>query len=132
MWPKIAAAAACPADPSPLWRTPWTMALRTWGDELGQLVIQAARQGDFLCLEVEDNGCGMTPEQVDAVLRGRPLGADTGHGIGLKNVLARLRLHFGGESNLLIESVPGQGTRITIRLPWQAVAPQTTKGGTVP
>lgn len=97
------------------------------GDELGQLVIQAARQGDFLCLEVEDNGCGMTPEQVDAVLRGRPLGADTGHGIGLKNVLARLRLHFGGESNLLIESVPGQGTRITIRLPWQAVAPQTTK-----
>lgn len=97
------------------------------GDELGQLVIQAARQGDFLCLEVEDNGCGMTPEQVDVVLRGRPLGADTGHGIGLKNVLARLRLHFGGESNLLIESVPGQGTRITIRLPWQAVAPQTTK-----
>lgn len=97
------------------------------GDELGQLVIQAARQGDFLCLEVEDNGCGMTPEQVDAVLRGRPLGADTGHGIGLKNVLARLRLHFGGESNLLIESVPGQGTRITIRLPWQAVAPQATK-----
>ena len=69
----------------------------------------------------------MTPEQVDAVLRGRPLGADTGHGIGLKNVLARLRLHFGGESNLLIESVPGQGTLITIRLPWQAVAPQTTK-----
>ena len=68
-----------------------------------------------------------TPEQVDVVLRGRPLGADTGHGIGLKNVLARLRLHFGGESNLLIESVPGQGTRITIRLPWQAVAPQTTK-----
>ena len=39
----------------------------------------------------------MTPEQVDVVLRGRPLGADTGHGIGLKNVLARLRLHFGGE-----------------------------------
>ena len=98
------------------------------GDELGQLVIQAARQGDFLCLEVEDNGCGMTPEQVDAVLRGRPLGADTGHGIGLKNVLARLRLHFGGESNLLIErSAPGQGTRITIRLPWQAVAPQTNQ-----
>lgn len=37
------------------------------GDELGQLVIQAARQGDFLCLEVEDKrlrhdagagGCG--------------------------------------------------------------------------
>ena len=97
------------------------------GDELGQLVIQAARQGDFLCLEVEDNGCGMTPEQVDVVLRGRPLGADTGHGIGLKNVLARLQLHFGGESNLLIGSVPGQGTRITIRLPWQAVAPQTTE-----
>lgn len=97
------------------------------GDELGQLVIRADRQGDFLCLEVEDNGCGMTPEQVDAVLRGRPLGADTGHGIGLKNVLARLRLHFGGESNLLIESVPGKGTRVVIRLPWQAVAPQTKK-----
>ena len=46
---------------------------------------------------------------------------------GKDDVLARLRLHFGGESNLLIESVPGQGTRITIRLLWQAVAPQTTK-----
>lgn len=96
------------------------MALRTWGTSWAA-GDPGGRQGDFLCLEVEDNGCGMTPEQVDAVLRGRPLGADTGHGIGLKNVLARLRLHFGGESNLLIESVPGQGTRITIR-PTQAVS----------
>lgn len=74
----------------------------------------------------------MTPEQVDAVLRGRPLGADTGHGIGLKNVLARLRLHFGGESNLLIESVPGPGHSDNDPPTLAGGSAPDNEGGTVP
>lgn len=97
------------------------------GDELGQLVIQAARQGDFLCLEVEDKrlrhdagagGCGTAGPSPGGGYR--PL-----HRAEKRAGTAAAA--FWRRSNLLIESVPGQGTRITIRLPWQAVAPQTTK-----
>ena len=98
------------------------------GDELGRLRITVARRENDLCLEVEDNGCGMPAEKVQELLRGSALGGAAGGGIGLKNVLARLRLNFGGEGRLNVESCPGQGTWVVIRLPWQAVAPRTEEG----
>ncbi len=38
-------------------------------------------------------------------------------GIGLRNVSERLRLHYGRAGSLRVESRPGEGTRVTIRLP---------------
>lgn len=63
-------------------------------------------------------GCGMTQEQITQILHGRTRAADDNTSIGLENVLARIRLNFGGKAKMEIESEPGRYTQTTIRLPW--------------
>lgn len=59
---------------------------------------------DDLCLSVFDNGSGFT-ESADS------------RGIGLSNVIERLRLLYGDSFQMQIESQPGSGTCVTLRLP---------------
>lgn len=87
-------------------------------EELGQIDVSAWRDGGTLCLTVRDNGCGMTQEQITQILHGRARAADDNTSIGLENVLARIRLNFGGKAKMEIESEPGRYTQTTIRLPW--------------
>ncbi|EFB75353.1 ATPase/histidine kinase/DNA gyrase B/HSP90 domain protein [Subdoligranulum variabile DSM 15176] len=97
------------------------------GEELGQLVIRAAREADALVLEVTDNGCGMDAATVKAILHDTLPREQSGSSIGIQNVLARLRLHFGGAAGLQIDSTPGRGTCVRLALPWEAVAPLPRK-----
>ena len=62
-------------------------------------------------LRVVDDGAGMPPERIAAVLAG------TAGGIGLANVDRRLRTAFGEEYGLEIESQPGHGTSVVMTLP---------------
>ena len=39
--------------------------------------------------------------------------------IGLRNVMARLRVFYSGDVNYAIESAPGAGTTITVDIPRQ-------------
>lgn len=87
-------------------------------EELGQIEVSARREGEFLCLSVQDNGCGMTKEQIDQICHGRIRAADDNTSIGLENVLARIRLNFGGKAQLKMESEQRRYTRTTIWLPW--------------
>ena len=48
---------------------------------------------------------------------GIPLKKEEGNHFALKNVHERLRLKFGQDCGLEIESVPGTGTLVTIWLP---------------
>ncbi len=65
------------------------------------------------CLEFEvgDNGCGMSREDVEAVLHTRS------KGYGVQNVNMRLQLQYGKEFGLQIKSWPGEGTQILVRIP---------------
>lgn len=83
----------------------------------GEIRISVKRNGDDLYLSVEDNGLGMTAEQVERML------TDTGHvpskrgsGIGVRNVNERIRLYFGKEYGLSIESELDEGTKVTAHL----------------
>jgi two-component system sensor histidine kinase YesM len=72
---------------------------------------------------VEDNGMGMDAETLVG-LRARleeDLPRD-GRSIGLANVHRRIHLHCGMEYGLLVESAPGEGTRVTMRVPRLAPA----------
>lgn len=66
-----------------------------------QVQIKASAIDNLLCLEIKDNGHGLTADYVA--------------GYGLRNMQDRARM-LGGE--MLLESQPGHGTTVTIRIPW--------------
>lgn len=62
---------------------------------------------------MEDNGCGLTSEELEHILEFRQEGS---HHIGLNNVQRRARI-FGDEScGLTVESRYGEGTRVRLVL----------------
>ncbi|RMI45857.1 sensor histidine kinase [Streptomyces triticirhizae] len=88
----------------------------------GSIQVSGFGEGPLCVIEVEDDGVGMTPEFAQAVLAGeRP--ADRGHPlgerrrVGLANVDQRLRTVYGPEYGLVIETAPGSGTKVVIRVP---------------
>lgn len=84
----------------------------------GIIRICAEKKEDGLWFTVEDNGLGMTKEQVDTLLTDHAhVSSKRGSGIGVKNVNERIRLYFGNEYGLTIESEPDEGTTIHIHLP---------------
>ena len=87
----------------------------------GIITVIARRQQDAVSIEVEDNGIGMTPEKVRQIME-TPDATDRPH-LGIKNVNDRIRLHYGPAWGLQIESAPGQGTRIILRVPVQPQPP---------
>jgi two-component system LytT family sensor kinase len=73
-----------------------------------------AEDGDYeAVISVEDDGVGEDPERVRRALAG-DAEVDS---IGLGNVDARLRSSFGDEYGLVVETAPGAGTRVTLRVP---------------
>jgi two-component system LytT family sensor kinase len=79
----------------------------------GRITIRSVRDNGHAIIDVIDNGVGVTvgAEQVRA-----------GGGIGLRNVNERLRVIYGANYQLQLDSVPGQGTCARIVIP-ELVAP---------
>ena len=81
--------------------------------EGGRISIEA-RDADLECLiSIEDNGAGQDPARIRAVLSG-DAGGDA---VGLANVDERLRTTFGDEYGLVVETAPGAGTKVVVRVP---------------
>lgn len=95
----------------------------------GSITVSGFGEGPLCVIEIEDDGVGMHPELAEAILAGkrtRPPGAlgraagatsEEGGRVGLANVDQRLRTVYGPEYGLLIETAPGQGTKVTVRVP---------------
>lgn len=81
----------------------------------GTIKIKGARFGDEIILKVVDNGAGILPERLSE-LRSAMNGEER-VGFGLITVHERLRLFFGEEAGLEVESTVGEGTAITVRIP---------------
>lgn len=79
----------------------------------GHITICANDSGAFAEVTIEDDGVGMDPEHLRSVLAGHT----DGEHVGLRNVDARLRQVYGDEHGLVIETAPGEGTLITMRVP---------------
>ncbi|MHC6220190.1 sensor histidine kinase [Arthrobacter sp. MMS24-S77] len=79
----------------------------------GHITICANDSGAFAEVTIEDDGVGIDPEHLRSVLAGH---ADGDH-VGLRNVDARLRQVYGDDHGLVIETAPGEGTLITMRVP---------------
>jgi len=97
----------------------------------GRLELHQGRP--LLVLQVSDNGIGMSPENSKAILTGEhPISdpssesdfrLDGERGIGMHNVVERLRIFFGVHDICEIESAPESGTVVRFLLP----APDTSQ-----
>lgn len=85
----------------------------------GQIRIEVyTKKKEILHIEISDNGCGMSSEKLMA-LREK---IDTPHlnisrNIGLYNINQRIRLCYGPEYGIMIDSEAGEGTKVSLILP---------------
>ena len=80
--------------------------------------ISARLEAAMAAFTIEDDGAGMDPATVRQ-LNGGSFGAGTNEHIGLQNSLRRLETVYGRKGLLWVDSAPGEGTRFTIRIPWE-------------
>lgn len=87
------------------------------------LTITGKRVGTDMQFEVKDTGDGMTKEQIAKIWKvedAKPYASQRIGRYAIKNVKERLELKYGEEGFLLqIESEPGKGTIVTIRIPME-------------
>ena len=82
--------------------------------EEGRIDVRVRFDGDDIVFSVQDNGVGMGPEQLEAIMQNGPTDRT---GIGIKNVNDRLKIYFGRNYGLSITSEPDVGTCVEIRMP---------------
>ncbi|HUY62081.1 MAG TPA: sensor histidine kinase, partial [Candidatus Dormibacteraeota bacterium] len=88
----------------------------------GAVAIRVHREGDAAVFEIDDHGVGIPPEEMESVFerfyRGSAAGAGIGvAGTGLGLAVARgLTDALGGR--LSLRSAPGQGTTVTLVVPF--------------
>jgi len=76
--------------------------------EGGRIFLRTSSRDGRLHIEIEDNGVGISEEKMPHVYV---------EGIGLSNVRERLRVLYGTDFNLDIQSHEGRGTKIKIDVP---------------
>lgn len=84
-------------------------------DHLGKPIAA----GEYVCLEVTDNGCGMDEEVRNRIFEPFFTTKFTGRGLGMSSVLGIIAAHNGA---IQLESSPGQGSCFKIYLPVQVNA----------
>jgi len=74
----------------------------------GRITLRAERRAGHAVIEVVDNGVGIPTER---------LATSNESGIGLRNINERLRVIYGANYQLRLQSTPGQGTMARIEIP---------------
>ncbi|WP_203232113.1 sensor histidine kinase [Paenibacillus pinistramenti] len=97
-------------------------------DRPGLLIVYTREQERTFEIIIQDNGKGMEPSTLERLSRSlngqQEAESGTKGGIGLINLHRRLKNMFGADGGLHIQSIPGLGTTVIIRLP------QPEEGGT--
>ena len=81
----------------------------------GTIVIMAWMEEEDIVFVVSDDGVGIRPEKLPRILAGEGQGG--GSNIGIYNTHLRLQLLYSEKYGLHYESVYGEGTEVTIRIP---------------
>lgn len=79
------------------------------------ITVRAREEGGDLIIEVQDDGKGMTKEQLETILK---VDENNSH-YAVFNIHDRIRLKYGEGYGLRYESAVGQGTMVTIRIKTQ-------------
>lgn len=87
------------------------------GDDMGHLNLSVRLENSFLYFEIEDNGKGMTAEEVKRLLHPVKREKNDNYSIGIENVYTRLKLNFKESCDMKIVSEQGEYTKTVIKLP---------------
>ena len=95
----------------------------------GTVVIAARDDGTHTEITVDDDGVGMRPDALRALLTAN----ERPDRIGMRNVDARLRSIYGDDHALVIETAEQAGTMVRMRIPksqpFNETAPSTARAG---
>ena len=80
----------------------------------GTLTVNAKRDDNYIAIKIEDTGCGIASEQLDAIYDPFVTSKTRGAGLGL-TMVHQVVMNHHGEINMSSEL--NKGTRVTIRLP---------------
>lgn len=86
----------------------------------GCVTICGFLEEETMILSVEDNGVGIPAEQLEKLqqlLQANPLSASDTPYRALVNINDRIRIAYGREYGVSLESIPGEGTKTILRLP---------------
>ena len=86
-------------------------------EDEGQIRVSAVMENEKICITVTDNGFGIPSDQVALLLTDDKRVRKHGSGVGLVNIHSRIRLRFGDDYGLVIESEPDVGTTVRIIIP---------------
>ena len=89
-------------------------------DWQGRIDLTVTREDGYICVSIRDNGIGMSQDKIDRIMEGRLERQElskNSNGVGLDNVIQRLRLFYDREDVLEITSVgPNMGTEVAVKL----------------
>lgn len=89
----------------------------------GRILIKAEKKKDFFNIQIEDDGIGIEKKRLEQVRTSIKDKVPTGKDIyGLYNVNERIRLNFGEQYGITIESIYGKKTVVSIVLPYAEVS----------
>ncbi|ERI92490.1 HAMP domain protein [Clostridiales bacterium oral taxon 876 str. F0540] len=83
----------------------------------GRIHVFISEKNNKLLCEVMDNGTGIDEKQISNLYSSIPLKSKHFTGIGIKNVDDRIKLLYGSEYGVTINSQRGTGTTISVSLP---------------
>lgn len=87
-----------------------------FGDQQKGCIIDlvAEKIDEDVLVTIEDNGVGLTTEQLNGIWSEDQSGQSKFNRIGLKNIRERMRLVYGQASDLFLESEIGNGTKVIL------------------
>ena len=81
------------------------------------LEVGVSREGEKLRILIRDNGIGMEREKLELIRKGIFGESDAGSHIGMENAIIRLRMYYGEEVKIEINSEEGRGTEVILHIP---------------
>ena len=89
---------------------------------MGHIRVSGERRGEYVVLTVSDDGAGMEADKLAEVREALASPDESLLGFGLRTVQQRLRLLFGDDCGVTVDSEPDKGTVISVTLPFSQMA----------
>ena len=83
----------------------------------GTIWVRGFVKEDKLIFEIEDNGRGMRPHELERIFEKNRRPAIKHGGVAMRNIRERFELYYGKEYGLEVQSAYRRGTRVTVTLP---------------